>query len=501
LPDEEGERTDMSYKFMTADEAACEIRNSDMVALSGFTYAGAPKALPMAIARRAKELQERNLPFKIKVLSGASISEEADNAMAEANAVEWRAPFQSASKVREKINEGSINFVDMHLSEVSQAVEYGFFGDIDIAIIEASDVTRDGKVYLTSGIGSAPVFLRKAKKIIIELNAYHNPRVSEMADISILGAPPRRHRVSFGHPLEKIGDHFVRVEPSKIAGIVETNMPDTRHSHHKENPTCARIADNVVGVLLNELTAGRIPPEFLPLQSGIGNINNAVMKRLAANQDIPPFLMFSEVIQDSVIPMIENRKILGASASSLTVRPDTLERIYGNMDFFSKYIVLRPQEISNHPALIRRLGVIALNVGLEFDLYGNANSTHVAGTSLVNGIGGSGDFGRNAYLSIFMAPSVAKDGKISSIVPMCAHMDQSEHSVKILVTEQGVADLRGLSPIHRAERVIENCVHPMYRDYMRRYLESSSKGHIHHNLRRAFELHINFIERGTMLPD
>jgi succinate CoA transferase len=491
----------MSYKFMTADEAACEIRNGDMVALGGFTYAGAPKALPLAIARRAEELRERNAPFRIKVLSGASVSEEAEDAMAEAGALEWRAPFQSAPKVREKINEGSINFVDMHLSEISQAVEYGFFGGIDVAIVEASGITEDGKVYLTSGIGSAPTFLRKAKKVIVELNGYHNPRVSEMADISLLGAPPRRNKVTFSHPLERMGDSFARVEPSKVVGIVETNLPDTHSSHSKENPICAGIADNVVGVLLNEMKAGRIPPEFLPLQSGIGNISNAVMKRLAANRDIPPFLMFSEVIQDSVIPMIESRKILGASASSLTVEPETLERIYGNMDFFSQYIVLRPQEISNHPALIRRLGVVALNVGLEFDLYGHANSTHVLGTSLMNGIGGSGDFERNAYLSIFMAPSTAKDGKISSIVPMCTHMDHSEHSVKILVTEQGVADMRGLSPIQRAESVIENCVHPAYRDYMRRYLKNASGGHIRHDLRKAFELHINFMERGTMLPD
>jgi acyl-CoA hydrolase len=169
------------------------------------------------------------------------------------------------------------------------------------------------------------------------------------------------------------------------------------------------------------------------------------------------------------------------------------------MDFFASRIVLRPQEISNNPEIIRRLGVIALNVGLEFDIYGHANSTHVAGVNLMNGIGGSGDFERNAYLSIFMAPSIAKGGKISTIVPMCSHVDHSEHSVKVIVTEQGIADLRGLSPMQRAHTIIDNCAHPLYRDYLHRYLEKAPGGHIHHDLSHAFDLHRNLIETGSML--
>lgn len=114
------------------------------------------------------------------------------------------------------------------------------------------------------------------------------------------------------------------------------------------------------------------------------------------------------------------------------------------MDYFASRIVLRPQEISitgNHPSSGRHRS----ERRPEFDIYGHANSTHVAGVDLMNGIGGSGDFERNAYLSIFMAPSIAKEGKISTVVPMCSHVDHSEHSVKVIITEQGIADLRGLS--------------------------------------------------------
>jgi acetyl-CoA hydrolase len=79
------------------------------------------------------------------------------------------------------------------------------------------------------------------------------------------------------------------------------------------------------------------------------------------------------------------------------------------------------------------------------------------GRQMMNGIGGSGDFTRNAYLSIFTCPSTAKGGKISTIVPLVSHMDHSEHSVQIVATEYGIADLRGRSPYERAVLIVNNC--------------------------------------------
>ena len=489
----------MIWARMTADEAAEIIQHNDMVAFSGFTPAGSPKALPVAIAHRANEQHEAKKPYQIRLLTGASISAAADDVLSEANAVSWRAPYQTSSGLRQKINQGAVSFVDLHLSEVAQMVNYGFFGDIDVAVIEASAIAPDGRVWLTSGIGNAPTWLLRAKKVIIELNHYHDPRVAELADIVIPGAPPRRNSVSIFHAMDRVGTRYVQIDPKKIVAVVETNLPDAGKLLDKQNPMCQQIADNVVTFLLREMAQGRIPPEFLPLQSGVGNINNAVMARLGDNPDIPPFMMYSEVLQESVVHLLETGKITGASASSLTISADSLRKIYDNMDYFSCRIVLRPQEISNNPEIIRRLGVIALNVGLEFDICGHANSTHVAGVNLMNGIGGSGDFERNAYLSIFMAPSIAKEGKISTIVPMCSHVDHSEHSVKVIITEQGIADLRGLSPLQRARAIIDNCAHPMYRDYLHRYLENAPGGHIHHDLSHVFDLHRNLIETGSML--
>src|SRR4029078_11583721 len=106
----------------------------------------------------------------------------------------------------------------------------------------------------------------------------------------------------------------------------------------------------------------------------------------------------------------------------------------------------RPQEISNHPEVIRRLGCLAMNGMIQADIYGNVNSTHMMGSSIQTGIGGSGDFARNAYISMFVTPSTAKGGLISCIVPMVSHVDHTEHDVHVIVTEQGLADLRGLPP-------------------------------------------------------
>ena len=169
-----------------------------------------------------------------------------------------------------------------------------------------------------------------------------------------------------------------------------------------------------------------------------------------------------------------------------------------HLDFFKDKILLRPQEISNNPEVARRLGLIAINTALEADIFGNINSTHVSGTRMMNGIGGSGDFTRSAMLSIFTTPSTAKEGKISAFVPMVSHLDHSEHSVKIIITEYGVADLRGKSPIQRARCIIDNCVHPDYKPLLEEYLAMGIKGHTPQNLKCCFAFHEELAASGDM---
>lgn len=490
-----------SFPRMTAEEAAELIPHGGLVAVGGFTPAGAPKAVPRALAQRARAIHASGSPFQIRLISGASTGEACDDELGLAEAVSWRAPYLTSAPLRKQANTGKLEFIDMHLSHVSQVVLSGFLGKVDTAIIEATEITPDGKVYLTTGIGNAPTFLQCAEKVIIEINRHHSPRLREMADIFILPSPPYRRPIPIHDVLDKIGKPYAQVDPSRVVAIVEHDESDGGRALDPPNQVSQRIAEHVARFLLDEITAGRIPRGFLPLQSGVGNVCNAVLNGLAANPDFPRFKVYTEVLQDAMFDLITSGAITAASTCSLTLSDAKLLELYGNFDAYKDRIVLRPQEISNNPGIARRLGVIATNTAIEVDIYGHANSTHFFGTQVMNGLGGSGDFERNAYLSVFMCPSVAKGGKISTVVPMCSHVDHSEHSVQVIVTEQGLADLRGLAPEARARRMIDCCAHPAYRPYLHRYIESAPPGHIRHDLRRCFELHSNFLEQGAMLPE
>jgi propionyl-CoA:succinyl-CoA transferase len=489
----------MRFPRLTADEAAELIHHGATIGFSGFTPAGAAKATPRALATRARRLHAQGKPFQVRILTGASTGSAIDDELAEANAISWRAPYQSSKALRSRVNSQEIEFLDMHLSHVPQMVEFGFMGQIDFAVVEAVDVAADGRVYLSTSVGASPSYLKHAKKVIIEINRHHPRRLSDMHDIKILPPPPHRNPIPIDHPLSRIGTPFASVDPEKIVGIVEVDEPDHVAPFDPADAVSEAIAGHVVKYLLDEMTAGRIPDEFLPLQAGVGNVSNAVMSSLGSS-DVPPFMMFTEVFQDALLPLMESGRLLGASSTALTLSEPMMKRMFANMDFFATRIVLRPQELSNNPGVVRRLGVIAINTILEMDIYGCANSTHVVGTQLMNGIGGSGDFTRNAYLSMLVAPSIAKGGKISTVVPMVSHVDHNEHSVQVLVTEQGLADLRGLGPAERARRIIERCAHPTYRDYLHRYIDSAPVGHVRHDLGRCFELHQNLIRTGSMLP-
>jgi acyl-CoA hydrolase len=318
-----------------------------------------------------------------------------------------------------------------------------------------------------------------------------------MHDIYVPKAPPYREAIPIYKPSDRAGTPYIKVDPSKIVGIVKTDLPNEGGNFIPVDDTTARIGDNVANFLVSEMAAGRIPNGFLPIQSGVGNIANAVLGAMGGNKAIPVFEIYTEVIQDAAISLMKSDRVKFASGCSFTVSNPMMDDIYANLDFFKDKLLLRPQEISNNPEIIRRLGLVTINTALEADIFGNINSTHVVGTRMMNGIGGSGDFTRNAYLSIFTTPSVAKGTSISAIVPMVSHLDHNEHSVSILITEQGVADLRGKSPVQRAHTIIENCVHPEYKQLLRDYLKLG-KGHTPHNLHACFAFHHTFSETKDM---
>jgi len=486
------------FPTLTAAEAASLISDNDNIGFGGFTPAGSPKAVSREIAQRAIEEHAAGHPFSIGVITGASTGPSLDGVLAKSDAIKFRTPYQSDPDLRKRINTGKTQFFDMHLSQLPQAVRYGFLGALDWAIVEICDIKPTGEVTLTSSVGASPTFLHQAKRVIFELNRRHPAALRGFHDLYEPDDPPTRTHIPIYHPSDRIGTETVMVDPKKIAGVVETDLDDEVSAFDEPNDVTRRIGENVAEFLAGELRSGRISPDFLPIQSGVGNIANAVLFAMGSNPDIPAFSMYTEVIQDSVIQLMREDKLKFASGSSLTLSNTVMKDLYRDLEQFRGKLLLRPQEISNNPEIVRRLGIISINTALELDLYGNVNSTHVMGRQMMNGIGGSGDFTRNAFISIFTCPSSVKGGKISPIVPMVSHLDHSEHSVQVIVTEHGVADLRGKSPHERARLIIDHCAHPEYRPLLESYLSLGGDAHTPQSFDNAYALHRAFLADGDM---
>ena len=493
----------MAYKRISAEEAASLIRDKEMLALSGFTPSGCPKGIFRALSKRAIKLHEDGEEFAVGILTGASTCQSIEGDMAAAKALRFRAPFSTNKDFRTHTNIGEIEYEDMHLGHMAERLRRNFYGEIDWAIIEVSDMIEGQdicKAFLTSAGGITATIVRLAKHVIIEHNSFHHSNARYLHDTFEpiecgFGRPP----IPIVSPYDRVGDNFIAIDAWKIAGVVETNIPEEARTFNEPDEATTQIAQNVAELLANDMRTGRIPSQFLPVQSGVGATGNAVFKALSASPLIPRFHVYSEVVQDAAIHYMMEGKIINASATAMTVTNERLKMVYDNIDYFSKHLTLRQSEIANSPEVIRRLGVIALNTALECDIYGNENSSHVCGSSLMNGIGGSCDYERNGYLSIFTTPSTAKNGKISAIVPMCCHVDSTEHDVDVIVTEQGVADLRGKGPIHRAHEIIENCAHPDYRPLLRDYLKHiAPMGHEPQSMRAALAFHDTFLRKGDM---
>lgn len=490
---------------MTAEGAAELIPAGANVGMSGFTGAGYPKAVPQALAERIRQHNANGgEPFRINVWTGASTAPELDGTLAEVDGIEMRLPFQSDPICRDRINSGKMEYVDLHLSEVSQYAWSGFLGKMDIALIEVAGIREDGSLIPSSSVGNNKTWIEQADKVILEVNSKQNIKLEGMHDIYYGTAmPPNRKPIMMNNPADRIGENYLHCPAEKIIAIVETDSPDRNTPFKSPDAVSVKIADHILKFFEQEVAAGRLPENLLPIQSGVGNIANAVLEGL----DAGPFknlTAFTEVIQDGMLKMLKSGTLDVASATAFSLSPDGLAEFDKNIDLYREKIILRQQDISNHPELARRLGVIAMNGLIEVDIYGNVNSTHIMGTRMMNGIGGSGDFARNGYLSIFVTPSVAKDGLISSIVPMVSHVDHTEHDVKIIVTEYGLADLRGLSPRKRALAIINNCAHPDYRgqllDYFERACNSGGGMHTPHLLGEALSWHQRYEETGDMRP-
>ncbi len=490
-------------KVMSAEAAAEFVKDGDNVGTSGFTPSGYPKAVPLALAEKGKKT-----PFKINVWTGASVGPEMDTAMTQAGIVDRRMPYQTNNDMRKAINAGQVKYTDLHLSHVAQMTRYGFMAnrrDVDVAIVEACKIIDlgEGKVGLipTTSMGNTSSYVQSAKKVIVEVNVTQPVALEGMHDSYVPLDPPNRGPIPVCKPEDIIGTPYVPVEVEKIVAVVPCDITDKVRPLGAIDEDAQKMGKNLVDFFKAEVAAGRLPKNLLPLQSGVGSVANAVINGLV-NSDFEDLTVYTEVIQDGMFDLIDAGKLRVASGTALTPSPECQKKFYENVEHYKKYLLLRPQEISNSPEVARRIGVIAMNTAIEVDIYGNVNSTHVCGTKLMNGVGGSGDFARNGYLTVFFTNSLAKGGKISSVVPFCSHIDHATLDVDVIVSERGVADLRGLSPKEKAPIIIDQIANPKYQpwlyDYFKRACEACGNSQTPHILSEAFDCYKLFAETGSM---
>ena len=486
-------------KVMSADEAAQFINHGDSIGISGFTGAAYPKALPTALANRGKELHAAGKEFKVNIYTGASTAPDCDGVMAEADIINYRMPYQGDPSLRKSINAGNAKYQDIHLSQSPQYIEQGFL-PIDAAIVEATRITEEGHIIPSSGIGNNVEYLDNADKIIIEVNSWQSLDLEGMADIYRIQRLPNRTPIPINAPGDRIGTPYIDISLDKVVAVVETNAPDRNAPFKPIDETSQQIAGHFLDFLDGEVAAGRLAYDQYIMQSGVGNVPNAVMAGLLDSK-FENIKAYTEVIQDGMLDLIDAGKMTVASSTSFSLSPEAAEKMNNEAARYRKHIILRPQQISNHPEVVRRVGLIATNGMIEADIYGNVNSTHINGSRVMNGIGGSGDFTRNAFISSFISPSLAKDGAISAVVPFASHIDHTEHDAMVIITERGVADLRGLAPRDRVAKMI-SIAHPDYQPLLEEYYERALKKApalaTPHDLRTAFDFHINMIEKGSM---
>lgn len=480
---------------MSADDAAKFFTDRMVVGSSGFTKAGDSKAVLPALARRAQEE-----PIGITLITGASLGYTTDGDLATANALYRRMPFQSDPALRGKINTGETLFIDQHLSETAELLANGHLPAVDLAVIEATMMDEEGNIVPTTSVGNSATFVAQAKQIIIEINLTVPTVFRGVHDVIVPKAYPNREPFLISSVEDRIGVPYIKIDPSKVVAIVFNEKPDASAAIAAPDEVTTAIADHLLDFFAKEVEAGRLTKSLLPLQAGIGKVANAVLTGFTRGE-FEDLTMYSEVLQDSTFDLLDSGKMRFASASSFAISDACYERVVKHFERYKDKMVLRPQNISNAAEVVRRLGIIGINTAIEFDIYGNVNSTHITGTKMMNGIGGSGDFARNAYLSIFVCPSISKGDTISHVVPMVSHTDHTEHDVDIVVTENGLADLRGLAPRERAQVIIDNCVHPAYREQLQSYFDRAKAergGQTPHIIEEALSWHGNLVKNGTM---
>ena len=402
--------------------------------------------------------------------------------------------------LKKAINNKQVEYLDAPLGFFYQSIRAGEFGPLDLAIIEAVGITEEGNLIPSYRVSDMPNFAQAAKHLIIQLNTCYPLEFEGMHDIYLPQNPPNRKLIPISRVDDRIGTPYIPLNPEKIKYIVLSEVPETIDLDETVDETSIKISQNLLTFLRQEISIGRLPKNLLPIETGLGSIPSAVLCGLG-NSEFEGLEFYSAILDDRILDLVDQGKVRTASCSQMLLSPRGEQKLIERLNFYKGYIILRPIEITDCPEIIMRLGILALNGAIEVDIYGHVNSSHILAGDVISGIGGVTEFAMNAYLSVILIPSIAKKGKISCVVPMVSHVDIPEHGVDAIVTEQGVADLRGLVPKERAERIIDCCAHPTYKPLLRDYFQGAKRkggGHEPHLLEDALSFHQRFLKTGSM---
>jgi succinyl-CoA:acetate CoA-transferase len=479
-------------KVVLAEEVALLFRNNMLVATSGNSLMGYPKATFLALAERIK----REGGIKIDLLAAGPLGPEVEEALVQAKGIGARIGAIGSGPLREAINHREVRFLEGKGGQLPVRVKQGAFGKVDAAVIEAIGITEEGNIIPATAIYDAPEWVEMASSLIVEINLLRPLEIEGIHDV-YLRRPGRP--IPLLNPLDRIGTPYIPTDSAKIKSIVISEIPDRETPQISSDGPSRKIGRNIVEFLKNEVRQGRLPHSLPPLEVGIGGIGSGIFQELSESE-FNSFFFYMPAITDPVLDLIDCSKVRGVTGLALRFSAKGWKKFESDLEKYKKLTVLRPMSILNAAEIIQRFGVISINIGLEIDILGQVNSSHLMGSRVWGGVAGSYDFARNGAISIFAIPSTTKGGKISSIVPVVSHVDHTEHEVDVVVTEQGLADLRGLDPYERAQRIIEECAHPDYRDDLLDYLSKAKKelGHIPFSLEEAPSFHRRFRDKGNM---
>jgi succinyl-CoA:acetate CoA-transferase len=477
---------------MTSAAKASELISDGVtVAMSGYAMAGYPKAIPEELVRR----KNNGDALTINLITSANVP-WLDGLLGTAQIIKGRVPMCASKELSSQVNAQQVRYVEQQMCKMPRLLRSDSFGEIDVLVVEALAVTEEGLIPTTS-VGLISYLMEAANEIIVEINKAQPEILFGIHDIYLTNPPPATAPIPLTGCKDRIGSTFLPFDKAKIKYIVETDLPEVDPQISTYSPESIKTAENLFSFLKTEFPKNG-DKFFPPIQLGFGNIADTVADLLQTS-DFNDLQFFCGGISENILKLLQSGKASAISTGGISMNQNVGRMLEQIADVHQK-LVLRNGDMINNAEIIGRLGVLALNTGIEIDIYGNVNSSHIGGNRVVNGIGGGANFAQNAGLSVVLIPSTSKGGAISNIVPMVSHQDICEHDIDIVITENGYADIRGLDELQRAEEIISHCAAQEYQQQLFDYFQASKKlgGHHPQNPQVAFGWYSRLKQTGAM---